>query len=98
MIEAADGASAIEKFKADPEAVSVVVLDVTMPGMSGRDVFEELRRIRPGVKVILSTAYSQETAMSAVEGQTPWGFVRKPYEIDALIKMLQQAAGSGSTP
>jgi len=98
VVEAADGASAIEKFKADPAAVSVVVLDVTMPGMSGREVLEELRRIRPGVNVILSTAYSRETAMAAVEGHTPWGFVRKPYQIDVLIKMLQQAAGSGSTP
>lgn len=76
----------------------MVVLDISLPGMSGLEVFAELRRIRPDVKVILTTAY-QETAVPAVSGQQAWAFVRKPYQINDLVNPIRAACvekkGSG---
>ena len=67
----------------------MVLLDLTLPGMEGKDVFEGVRRIRPDIKVILTTAYSEEMTMSAVGGQHDWAFIRKPYRITELAKMLR---------
>ena len=46
----------------------MVLLDLTLPGMTGREVLEELRRMRPDVKVIVTTAYSQDSALKAMGG------------------------------
>ncbi len=48
-----------------------------------------MRRIRPDIKVILTTAYSEEMAEIAVGGQHDWAFIRKPYTITELAEMLQ---------
>src|SRR5262249_23733879 len=91
VIEACDGVSGVEIFEgSDPAAIDVILLDVTLPGMSGRDVFDELRRIRPDVKVILCTAYSRETVMVEFGEREFAGFIRKPYRTDDLVKVLCQ--------
>ncbi len=92
VVEAADGAAAIEILKSDRGGIGVVILDVTLPGISGAELLNELRTIQPGIKVILSTAYSRETAMRGFDGRDIWGFIRKPYRTDDLIKLLQEAA------
>ncbi|SPE43256.1 Multi-sensor hybrid histidine kinase (fragment) [Candidatus Sulfopaludibacter sp. SbA3] len=96
VIEAADGAAAIEILKSDPGGIGVVLLDVTLPGISGAELLDELRWIRPEVKVILSTAYSRETAMRGFGGRDVWGFIRKPYRTDDLVNLLRHAAGASN--
>jgi CheY-like chemotaxis protein len=91
VIEAGDGTTGANLFRANEPKIDVVLLDVTLPGMSGREVLEELRRICPGVKVILTTAFSQDQALSSVGGQHPWGYVRKPYRLSELTSLLRKA-------
>ena len=89
VIEAPDGPAALEIFRnADPGAIDIVLLDVTMPGMDGREVFDELRRIRPDAHVILCTAYSRETVIAEFGDRLIDGFVRKPYRADDLARIL----------
>jgi DNA-binding NtrC family response regulator len=88
VLEAGDGQTAVDFFRANESAVSVVLLDLTLPRMGGKDVLAEVRRIRPGVKVILTTAYSQEMAVKAVGGQRDWAFIRKPYRVADLAKLV----------
>ena len=66
VIEAIDGIAAVELFRANEPDIALVLLDVTLPRMSGPEVFAELRRIRPDIKVIITTAYSQETTVPTV--------------------------------
>jgi PAS domain S-box-containing protein len=91
VVEAGDGKIGVNLFRANEPDIDVVLLDVTLPRMSGREVLEELRRIRPDVKVILTTAYGQDEAFSSVGGPHPWGYVRKPYQLSELTKLLQRA-------
>jgi CheY-like chemotaxis protein len=87
VIEAPDGPSGLAAFAANP-TVDLVLLDVTLPGMPGREVFDEVRRLRPDVHVVLCTAYSRETAMAEFRDRHIQGFIRKPYRIDDLLKVL----------
>ena len=63
---------------------------MTLPGMSGTEGLAELRKIRPDVKVILTTAYSREMAMSTVGEQRISEFIRKPYLMADLLVMLHK--------
>jgi CheY-like chemotaxis protein len=91
VIEAPDGESGLDRFKADPDGIDAVLLDVTLPGMPGPAVFDELRRIRPDVNVILCTAYSEETVMAQFGAREIRGFIRKPYRTDDLVKLLGES-------
>jgi signal transduction histidine kinase/ActR/RegA family two-component response regulator len=94
VIEAGDGDTALQLFQANPAEIGVILLDMTLPGISGRKLFEALRQIRPDVRVILTTAYTKEMAANAVGTQQPWGFIRKPYHIADLISLLRRTETS----
>jgi two-component system cell cycle sensor histidine kinase/response regulator CckA len=91
VIEAGDGATAANLFRANESRIDVVLLDLTLPGMSGRDVLKEMKRIHPDVKVVLTTAFNQDTALSSMGEQHPWAYVRKPYQFRELIGLLRRA-------
>ena len=92
VIEAADGRLAVEILQSNPEAIGLVLLDVSLPGKSGAELFDELHRIRPDLRVILSTAYSRETAMAGFQGRPIWDFIRKPYRVEEVLQVLARAA------
>jgi PAS domain S-box-containing protein len=81
----------IELFRDRHREIDVVLLDLTMPEMSGKDVMESLRAIDPDVKVIISSGYS-ETEMQNKIGHAPVsGFIQKPYRVETLVAMIQKA-------
>ena len=71
VIEAGDGTTGVALFQANREKIDVVLLDMTLPGLSGREVVDELRRVQPDTKVVLTTAYSRDLAVTAFGGQHP---------------------------
>ncbi len=91
VIEAKDGSAAVELFQSSKSDITAVLLDMTLPGLSGAEVFAELRRIRPDGKVILTSAYSLEAVATAVGGQQAWNFIRKPYLLTDLVDVIQNA-------
>lgn len=91
VIEAMDGFSALELVRAHKEQIDVMLLDVTLPGMSSREVLEEALNIRPDLKAILTSAYSKESVDASFVGLQVGGFVRKPFQIVDLMQLLQEA-------
>ena len=88
VLEAGDGTGAIEVLRDRQKEIQGVLLDMTIPGDSSHEVAAAVREIRPDMKLILTTAYSREMA-SASFGDIPFdGFLRKPYRIDDLVRML----------
>ena len=91
VIEAGDGTAGANLFRANERRIDVVLLDLTLPGMSGREVLEELRRSRPDVKVILTSAFGEGRALSLIGEQIPWSYLRKPYQTSELTSLLRRA-------
>jgi PAS domain S-box-containing protein len=89
VLQAGDGITAVDLFRANHPAIDVVVLDLTLPAMSGEQVFRELRLIQPDARVILTTAYGREKAVTALGGLQPWLFLRKPYAFGELMNLLE---------
>jgi len=91
VIEAGDGQTALDIIQKHREEIGAVLLDMTLPGMNGGEVFTDLCRTSPEIKVILTTAYSQDVAFTAAGDTRPWGFIRKPYQIGPLENLLRDA-------
>jgi PAS domain S-box-containing protein len=100
--EAAEGSAAIDVLRKKTGAVDAILLDLTLPGMSSRDVIAEAARIRPDVKIILTSAYSRERAARELTTPQVKAFIRKPYQIGELTRVLSHvmspAAATVSAP
>jgi PAS domain S-box-containing protein len=64
VIFAHDGADAVEKFKANSENIDIIIMDMIMPTKSGKEAHEEIRRLRPDVKVLFMSGYSPDLLYS----------------------------------
>jgi PAS domain S-box-containing protein len=93
VLEAGDGTAGVEIFRVRHADIGVVLLDLTMPGMPGREVLGELKRIRPDVKIVVTTAYSQDAAAASLNSEQAWAFMRKPYKVADLIQLLHKGLG-----
>ena len=87
---AEDGAEALQIFGERPDDYGVVVLDLTMPVMDGDEAFRLLRGMRPGVRVLLSSGYSEQEATSRFAGRGLAGFLQKPYRVGALLAKVSE--------
>jgi PAS domain S-box-containing protein len=90
VIEAADGNTGVDLFRANAQKIDAVLLDMTIPGMSGQEIFRELRQIQPDVEVIITSAYGRDWVLTALGAAQPWLYVRKPYHISELTGLLRK--------
>ena len=90
VLAAQDGAEALALFEPRMDAIRLVLLDLTMPRMNGIEAFTAMRRLKPDLRVILSSGYdSQDTAQDIV-GQGLAGFLPKPYLFRELHRAVSQ--------
>jgi signal transduction histidine kinase len=84
----ADGRAGIEAFRTTAAGVSVVLLDMSMPNMSGEETYKRLMEIKSDVKVVLSSGYSEKEAVSRFAGKGLAGFIQKPYSSARLAEVI----------
>jgi DNA-binding NtrC family response regulator len=94
VVGAADGAAAIDLLRANPNNIDLIFLDVTIPGASSHDVLAEAAQTRPDIRVVLTSAYSQEMLMPSMSGPQICEFIRKPYRLGDLVQTLRKVASS----
>ncbi|HTP34006.1 MAG TPA: PAS domain-containing protein [Candidatus Acidoferrales bacterium] len=88
VLEAADGTEAIAVIRGD-SPIDVLLLDVTLPGAPSRDVLVEARRLRPAMRVIVTSAYGPEVAAASLRAEVE-RFIRKPYLLHDLVGLIRQ--------
>ena len=90
VIAARSGLEAIEALNNSPEKISVVILDLGMPGMSGHEALPRLLDIQPKLRVIITSGYAEREAMSHFDGQPVTEYLQKPYTVDHLAEKLKR--------
>ena len=90
-LAAGTAAEGIETFRRSAADIVVVLLDMTMPGMSGEELFGELRKIDPSVRVLLSSGFSESDAERRFKGKRLAGFLQKPYTPRTLAAKVREA-------
>jgi DNA-binding NtrC family response regulator len=93
VVEASDGTAALDLIRAHNERIDALLLDVTLAGASSREVFEEPRRLKPGMPVIVTSANSKEMAAASLACRVE-RFIRKPFGLDDLIGLIHLSMSS----
>lgn len=91
VLVAESGMAALDVFRRYAGEIALVVLDLSMPGMNGEDALPELRKIRPGTKVVVSSGYTEAETMTLFQGQKISGFLQKPYTVSGIADKVKRA-------
>ncbi|OGR23323.1 MAG: hypothetical protein A2277_19290 [Desulfobacterales bacterium RIFOXYA12_FULL_46_15] len=92
---ARNGLEAVEVFRTYKDEISLVVLDLIMPKMDGRQAFLEIKEIKADAKILISTGYAVDDKIEGFLNQGCHGFIQKPFSLNefsrALRKILDKA-------
>lgn len=87
---AEDGPAGIDVYKQNRGEIVCVLLDMTMPKMSGEETLRHLREVNPDVRVLLMSGYSEQEASSRFNGKQVNAFMQKPYTPQDLQEKIQE--------
>jgi signal transduction histidine kinase/integral membrane sensor domain MASE1 len=85
------GQRAVAEFSARPAEFKFVLLDLTMPGLDGRETLNALRATRPAVSVIIMSGYDEQESSQRLQGGQMQGFLPKPFTYESLQERLDRA-------
>lgn len=91
VLTADNGRRALQVFSERQNDISAVLLDLTMPHMDGEETFRELRRLKPDVRVVISSGYNEQEVCQRFLGKGLAGFIQKPFKISTLSCALKVA-------
>jgi CheY-like chemotaxis protein len=90
-LEAGDGPSALAIVKSDPR-IELMVTDVGLPGMNGRQLAEAVREVRPELSILFVTGYADKAAAGELDGRN-MDMITKPFALEALSDKVTQMLG-----
>ncbi|MCE5264603.1 MAG: PAS domain S-box protein [Deltaproteobacteria bacterium] len=87
------GQEAVAVYLEKQREIDLVILDMIMPGISGGETFDRLRRIDPAVKVLLASGYSINGEAKTIMDRGCNGFIQKPFQMEGLSRKIREIAG-----
>lgn len=95
-LSAGSGQEALDLYKKQREEISLVILDMIMPGMGGRETYDRLKEVDGDVKVILSSGYSINGQARETLDRGCSGFIQKPFALEELSRKVGKVLGEGN--
>jgi two-component system, chemotaxis family, chemotaxis protein CheY len=95
VVEAEDGVSALERYFL--EKPDLVLLDITMKGMTGIEVLRKLREMDTQARVVIATADIQSSTRKLTQEAGALGFVTKPLAVEQLVSAVNAALKGGAS-
>jgi two-component system cell cycle sensor histidine kinase/response regulator CckA len=90
VLIAKGGKEALDLHKKRADQIDMVILDMTMPDMNGRETFERLKKIDPDIKVLISTGYSINGEVQEILNHGGNGFLQKPFDMTVLSQKVRE--------
>ncbi len=94
VVEASNGADAVEQFKKHRETIDLLILDVVMPVMNGKEAYQEIKAIREDMKAIFMSGYASEVVFEKGIRPDGWHYVPKPLAPNDLLRKVREALDS----
>jgi CheY-like chemotaxis protein len=89
VFEACDGRDGADLFDRLHDRISLVLLDLTMPHMDGHAVSQHIRRMRPDMKIVVTSGFDEAEAMRQFSESAGLDFIQKPYTATALVRKIR---------
>lgn len=90
VILARDGIEAVDIYRDKKDEIDLVLLDMIMPNMAGKETYQELKKLNPEVKVLLTSGFSQNGKAREILQEGVMGFIQKPLKLFELSKMIYE--------
>ena len=90
VITALSGESALDQYVAHGETIGCAVLDLTMPGMDGKETFKRLREIAPDLPIIIASGLAIDQVLGQFDDTPPTSVIQKPYQIADLSAKINE--------
>ncbi|MEZ4712170.1 MAG: response regulator [Caldilineaceae bacterium] len=95
VLTAGNGPSGIELFRQHQPDIGCVIVDLEMPHMNGIEVLNQLYKLDSQATILLSSGYTAEEISSRLDERRPAAFLQKPYDMDALLEVVQEFMPNG---
>lgn len=89
VLLASNGNEALELYRLRRDQIDVILLDLTMPGLSGEQVLKQLQQLKARQKILVMSGYGEEETMQRCAELGAVGFISKPFELKAVVAKLQ---------
>jgi len=89
VIEAVDGSDAVSRFKENSTAIDLILSDLIMPKMNGKEAVDEIRKLRPEIKAIFSSGYAPDTIQEKVSLTDGGHIIAKPVSPRELLRKVR---------
>ena len=96
VVGIASGEEGVEFYREHHDEIGLVVLDLSMPGISGGETFKRLKLINPKVRVVISSGFPNEEVTKKFNGTGVIGYLQKPYNYVTLVGTINGLLGEGS--
>lgn len=93
VLTAENGAKGLSLYEKHEDEIELVLLDLSMPGMSGQETLRELRKIDPHARVLLTSGYSEEEVWERFDDGRVVGFLQKPYSVRTFLEAIDRYLG-----
>ncbi len=97
VLTAANGEEALEIYRNRGDSISLVILDLVMPGISGRKCLEELLKMNPNAKVLIASGYAADGPAKEARESGAVGFVGKPFDMKRILLAVRKSIDGVST-
>jgi CheY-like chemotaxis protein len=97
VLEAHDGPSALRLLERQEDPVDLLFTDVVMPGMSGRELADEARKVQPDLRVLFTSGYTRNAIVHAGRLDAGVEMIMKPFTYEALAQKVRDVLDSGRT-
>ena len=95
VIEACDGVEALEVYQARGGAIDIVLIDLIMPRMGGRETYVRLKDLNPGIRALFATGYGIDQNTKDLLATGALGIIQKPYEMVSLENEIRRVLDRG---
>jgi signal transduction histidine kinase len=95
LLEASDGETALARATAHPGPIHLLLTDVVMPGIGGRELAERLTALRPETRVLFMSGYTEDEVIRLGLLDTGAEFIKKPFPLDVLARKVQEVLAAG---
>ena len=90
VLTAINGESGINTYLDKKEIISLIILDLMMPGMGGKHCLEEILKLEPDTKVIVASGYSEDGHIDATIKSGARSWIKKPFDVKKMLSVVRE--------